>query len=122
MGSFYRSQHELVMVFRKGKSHRNNVQLGKYGRYRTNVCQYPGIYSLSKQCEEGNLLALHSTVQPVAMVRTLKGNCRNCQQRNADRTAHIAPAGERSPVPSRSGNLQVRGEIQEYGGLNLVSY
>ena len=68
MGSFYRSQHELVMVFRKGKSHRNNVQLGQYGRYRTNVWQYPGIHSLSKQCEEGNLLALHPTVKPVAMV------------------------------------------------------
>src|ERR1700744_1972804 len=42
MGSFYRSQHELVLVFRKGKSHRNNIQLGQFGRYRTNVWQYPG--------------------------------------------------------------------------------
>lgn len=68
MGSFYRSQHELVLVFRKGRSHRNNVQLGQYGRYRTNVWQYPGIHTLSKQSEEGNLLALHPTVKPVAMV------------------------------------------------------
>ena len=42
MGSFYRSQHELVLVFRKGKGpHRNNVQLGQYGRNRTNVWKYP---------------------------------------------------------------------------------
>jgi DNA modification methylase len=68
MGSFYRSQHELVLVFRKGKSHRNNIQLGQYGRYRTNVSQYPGIHTLSKQGDEGNLLALHPTVKPAAMV------------------------------------------------------
>lgn len=41
MGSFYRSQHELVFVFRKGlESHRNNVQLGRFGRNRTNVWRY----------------------------------------------------------------------------------
>lgn len=68
MGSFYRSQHELVFVFGKGATHRNNILLGKFGRYRTNVWQYPGIQTLSKQSEEGNLLALHPTVKPVAMV------------------------------------------------------
>jgi DNA modification methylase len=69
MGSFYRSQHELVLVFRKGKGpHRNNVQLGQFGRNRTNIWQYPGIHTLSKQSGEGNLLALHPTVKPVAMV------------------------------------------------------
>jgi len=69
MGSFYRSQHELVLVFRKGKGpHRNNVQLGQFGRNRTNVWQYPGIQTLSKQSEEGNLLAMHPTVKPIAMV------------------------------------------------------
>jgi len=69
MGSFYRSQHELVFVFRKGKGpHRNNIQLGQFGRNRTNVWEYPGIHTLSKQGDEGNLLALHPTVKPVAMV------------------------------------------------------
>lgn len=68
-GSFYRSRHELVYVFRNGKSrNRNNIQLGQFGRYRTNVWQYPGIHTLSKQSVEGNLLALHPTVKPVAMV------------------------------------------------------
>jgi len=69
MGSFYRSQHEFVLVFRKGDGpHRNNIQLGRFGRNRTNVWQYPGVHSFSKQGEEGNLLALHPTVKPVAMV------------------------------------------------------
>lgn len=69
-GSFYRSRHELVFVFRHGKArHRNNVQLGKFGRYRTNVWEYPAIRVLSQQQDgEGNLLALHPTVKPVALV------------------------------------------------------
>lgn len=38
MGSLYRSQHELILVFKNGKaSHHNNIQLGQFGRYRTNV-------------------------------------------------------------------------------------
>ena len=69
MGSFYRSQHELILVFKNGKGpHRNNVQLGKFGRYRTNVWEYPGISTMSKQGDEGNLLALHPTVKPVQMI------------------------------------------------------
>jgi hypothetical protein len=63
MGSFYRSQHELIFVFRNGKGqHRNNVQLGRFGRDRTNVWEYPGINTLSKQGDEGNLLALHTQI------------------------------------------------------------
>lgn len=59
MGSFYRSQHELILVFRKGKGpHRNNIQLGQFGRNRTNVWEYPGIHTFSKQGEEGNLFAI----------------------------------------------------------------
>jgi hypothetical protein len=69
MGSFYRSQHELVFVFRNGNaSHRNNIQLGKFGRNRTNVWKYPGASTFSRQGDEGNLLAMHPTVKPVAMV------------------------------------------------------
>lgn len=42
MGSFYRSGHELIFLFKNGvASHRNNIQLGKFGRYRTNVWNYP---------------------------------------------------------------------------------
>jgi hypothetical protein len=69
MGSLYRSQHELVFVFKKDRSaHRNNVQLGQFGRNRSNVWNYPGANSFARRGEEGNLLALHPTVKPVAMV------------------------------------------------------
>jgi len=69
MGSLYRSQHELVFVFKHGRNgHRNNVQLGQFGRNRSNVWHYPGANSLSRSGAEGNLLALHPTVKPVAMV------------------------------------------------------
>ena len=69
MGSLYRSQHELVFVFKHGRNgHRNNVQLGQFGRNRSNVWQYPGANSFARCGEEGNLLALHPTVKPVAMV------------------------------------------------------
>jgi DNA modification methylase len=67
-GSLYRSQHELVFVFKNGKRpHRNNIQLGQYGRYRTNVWQYRRANSLSRP-EEGNLSALHPTIKPVDLV------------------------------------------------------
>jgi DNA modification methylase len=69
MGSLYRSQHELVFVFKHGRSgHRNNVQLGQFGRNRSNIWRYPGANSFARGGEEGNLLALHPTVKPVAMV------------------------------------------------------
>jgi DNA modification methylase len=69
MGSLYRSQHELVLVFRTGSGpHHNNVQLGRFGRNRSNVWRYPGINSFSRKTEEVNLLELHPTVKPVALV------------------------------------------------------
>jgi DNA modification methylase len=69
MGSLYRSQHELTLVFKqRGGAHRNNVQLGQFGRNRSNVWNYPGANSFARCGAEGNLLALHPTVKPVAMV------------------------------------------------------
>jgi DNA modification methylase len=68
-GSLYRSQHELVFVFKNGKRpHRNNIQLGQYGRYRTNVWQYRRVNSLSRGTDEGNLSFLHPTIKPVELV------------------------------------------------------
>lgn len=67
MGSYYRSQHEFVFVFKKGNtSHQNNVQLGKYGRNRSNLWTYAGMTSFSKEREENH--ANHPTVKPVQMV------------------------------------------------------
>jgi DNA modification methylase len=69
MGSLYRSQHELIFVFKSGRGpHRNNIQLGRYGRNRGNVWHYPGMNSGARGTDEGNLLALHPTVKPVALV------------------------------------------------------
>jgi DNA modification methylase len=76
MGSLYRSQHELVLVFKtRGGAHRNNVQLGQFGRNRSNVWHYPGANSFARCGAEGNLLALHPTVKPVAMVADALLDC-----------------------------------------------
>jgi DNA modification methylase len=67
MGTFYRSQHEMVLIWKKGTgSHRNNFGLGEKGRHRTNVWRYPGLNGFTKGRKEQ--LELHSTVKPVAMV------------------------------------------------------
>jgi hypothetical protein len=58
MGSFYRSQHELVFVFKVGRgSHRNNFQLGQFGRHRSNVWHYPGAANFGRANDEGLLPA-----------------------------------------------------------------
>jgi DNA modification methylase len=75
MGSLYRSRHELVFVFKHGHGgHRNNVQLGRFGRNRSNVWEYPGANSFVRS-GEGNLSALHPTVKPVAMVADAMLDC-----------------------------------------------
>src|SRR6266446_1930528 len=69
MGSLYRSQHELILVFKNGKApHRNNVELGQHGRNRTNVWHYPHVGNFGRIGEEGNLAALHPTVKPVGLI------------------------------------------------------
>lgn len=74
MGTFYRSQHELVYVFRKGEAkHINNFALGQYGRYRTNVWNYPGVNTFKGKGYE--LLKLHPTVKPVSMIADAIRDC-----------------------------------------------
>jgi DNA modification methylase len=76
MGSLYRSQHELVLVFKNGtRPHRNNVQLGQFGRNRTNVWQYPSTSHFGQRGEEGDLLAGHPTPKPVALVADALLDC-----------------------------------------------
>jgi DNA modification methylase len=73
-GSFYRSQHELIFVFKKGvASHQNNIQLGKHGRNRSNVWSYAGVNTF----RAGRLddLAVHPTVKPIAMVADAMRDC-----------------------------------------------
>lgn len=68
MGSLYRSTHELIFCWKAGRGrHINNVQLGMWGRNRTNIFRYPGIASF-RHSDEGDLLALHSTPKPVRMI------------------------------------------------------
>jgi len=77
MGSLYRSQHELVFVYKAGTGrHINNVELGRHGRNRTNVWSYPGVNSFGANRDE---LALHPTVKPVALVADA---IRDCSHRN----------------------------------------
>jgi hypothetical protein len=55
--------------------HRNNIELGRFGRNRTNVWNYPGANSFGRAGEEGNLLALHPTVKPIAMIADAIMDC-----------------------------------------------
>ncbi len=73
-GSFYRSQHELVIVFRVGQgSHLNNIQLGRHGRSRSNVWKYPGVNSF--RAGRMDELRVHPTVKPIAMVADAIKDC-----------------------------------------------
>jgi DNA modification methylase len=109
-GSFYRSKHELIAVFKKGTApHINNFGLGAKGRYRTNVLDYPGVNSLHP-ARRGDL-ELHPTTKPVALVADLM---RDCSRRNgiildpfggsgttilaAERTGRIARLIELDPL------------------------
>ncbi|GLK78137.1 methyltransferase [Methylopila jiangsuensis] len=66
-GSLWRSQHEMIAVFKKGAAaHVNNVELGRWGRWRSNVWTYPGGSSLNSDAREG--LAHHPTVKPRALL------------------------------------------------------
>lgn len=73
MGTFYRSQHELVCAFKKGTArHTNSFGLGDTGRYRTNVWDYPGVNSLGSAREEHER---HPTPKPVALVADALRDC-----------------------------------------------
>jgi DNA modification methylase len=109
-GSFYRSKHELIAVFKSGTGpHINNFKLGGQGRYRTNVLDYPGVNCLHP-ARQGEL-ELHPTVKPVALIADL---IRDCSRRNgiildpfggsgttilaAERTGRIARVVELDPL------------------------
>jgi DNA modification methylase len=109
-GSFYRSKHELITVFKNGNSpHINNFGLGGKGRYRSNVLDYPGVNSLHPS-RKGDL-ELHPTVKPIALIADLM---RDCSRRNgivldpfggsgttilaAERTGRIARVIEIDPL------------------------
>ena len=74
MGSLYRSQHELIFVFKSGTGrHTNNIELGKHGRNRTNVWQYDSASTQGRK--SNNLLELHPTAKPVQLVMDALLDC-----------------------------------------------
>lgn len=74
MGSLYRSKHELVLVYKNGKKrHINNVELGKQGRYRTNVWDYAGLNTFRRG--RRNELSAHPTVKPISLVADAIKDC-----------------------------------------------
>lgn len=74
MGSLYRSRHEFIYVLKHGKApHVNNIELGKHGRYRTNVWEYAGVNTFRKDRLEE--LSMHPTVKPVALVMDAIKDC-----------------------------------------------
>jgi DNA modification methylase len=74
MGSFYRSQHELVFVLRKGTvANINNIQLGKNGRNRPNVWAYKGVTGAG--ADKARERAMHPTVKPLALVKDALLDC-----------------------------------------------
>ncbi|WP_430443650.1 site-specific DNA-methyltransferase [Sphingorhabdus contaminans] len=76
MGTFYRSQHELIYVFKSGKGkHTNNFGLGETGRYRSNLWTYEGANTFRKGRDQD--LAAHATVKPTALVMDAILDCSN---------------------------------------------
>jgi DNA modification methylase len=74
MGSLYRSQHELCLIFKAVPgSHVNNVELGRHGRYRTNVWEYAGANAFGRSRDQD--LEDHPTVKPVAMIADAIKDC-----------------------------------------------
>ena len=68
-GCGYRNQHELICVFKKKGHHQNHIQLGAYGRYRTNVLDYEGVRATNPESLE--LLKYHSTSKPVGLLHDI---------------------------------------------------
>ena len=101
MGTFYRSKHELVFVFKNGTARPiNNFELGQHGRYRTNVWDYPGVNSLrAGRLEE---LAMHPTLKPVALVADA---IRDCSKRNGRVLDAFAGSGTTIIAAARTGRI-----------------
>lgn len=76
MGAFYRSQHELIFVFKSGRGrHINNFQLGQSGRHRSNVLQYPGVNTFGRGAKQA--AGDHPTPKNSTMIADLLLDCSN---------------------------------------------
>jgi DNA modification methylase len=73
-GSFYRSQHELIGVFRVGQNgHQNNIRLGRFGRNRSNLWTYAGVNGFVAGRQD--MLAMHPTTKPILLVADAMRDC-----------------------------------------------
>jgi DNA modification methylase len=99
MGSLYRSQHELIFVFKNGTApHINNVELGRFGRNRSNVWNHAGANTFS--ADRNRELAMHPTVKPVAMVADA---ILDCSKRNGIVLDAFAGSGTTLIAAERTG-------------------
>ncbi len=108
MGSLYRSQHELVLVFKAGSGpHINNIELGRHGRTRTNLWSYPGVNSFGPGRAEA--LAMHPTVKPVRLVADA---ILDCSRRGGILLDGFAGAGTTLLAAERTGRIGYGIEIE----------
>ena len=97
MGTFYRSKHELIFVFKQGTGeHINSFGLGETRRYRTNVWDHAGISSIS--ADRGDELAMHPTVKPVTLVADAIRDCSGSTLIAAEKTGRSARLIEFDPL------------------------
>jgi DNA modification methylase len=107
-GSFYRSQHELIGVFRIGDAqHLNNVELGRHGRSRSNVWNYAGVNTF--RAGRMDELAAHPTVKPIAMVADA---LKDCTRRGDAVLDTFAGAGTTILAAERVGRLAYALELE----------
>jgi hypothetical protein len=100
-GSLYRSQHELVFVFKNGSGpHINNVELGRFGRNRTNIWNYGGLNTFGS--DRDIELAMHPTVKPVALVADA---ILDCSKRNGIVLDAFAGAGTTLIAAEKTGRV-----------------
>lgn len=106
MGSLYRSAHELIFVYKNGTGrHINNVELGRFGRNRTNVWNYPGASGFGK--DRDDTLAMHPTVKPLALVGDA---ILDCSKRGGIVLDSFAGSGTRRRQAEDSRNHPTRNE------------
>ena len=110
MGSLYRSKHELIFVWKVGTgAHINNIELGRFGRYRANVWDHPGVNSFKSG--RGNDLAMHPTVKPVALVADA---IRDCSKRGGTILDPFAGSGTTVVAAQKTGRRAAVIEIDPY--------
>jgi DNA modification methylase len=110
MGSLYRSQHELVFVFKNGSApHINNVELGRFGRNRSNIWNYAGQNTFGSDRETE--LAMHPTVKPVALVADA---ILDCSERSGIVLDAFAGSGTTLIAAEKTGRLGYGIEIDPY--------